>query len=140
MPFFVAFHTHTILFFVCTLNSLVLSSTPPELRRYLVTQQINTKLRADLDFVVKKFEASEIQGVVDYVQALRVVRGTHALLAKNLPSLDAFDDVLAEVTETVGPMSFRGRVVMHVLSSLVMDLFPNYTYNAYTNRFVKVTH
>jgi len=104
-----------------------------------VTQQINTKLRADLDFVVKKFEASEIQGVVDYVQALRVVRGTHELLVHHLPSLDAFEDVLAEVTETVGPVSFRGRIVVHVLKSLVVDLFPNYTYNAYTNRFVKVT-
>ena len=51
--------------------------------------------------------------------------------------MDAFDDVLSEVTETVGPVSFRGRVVMHVLSSLVLDLFPNYSYNLYTGRYVK---
>ena len=43
----------------------------------------------------------------------------------------------AEVTETVGPVSFRGRIVVHVLSSLVLDIFPNYSYNMYTQRFVK---
>lgn len=103
---------------------------------FLITQQVNTKLRADLDMAVKKFEGSEIQAVIEFVDVVRVLRGTHALLEAHL-DVDAFDDVLSEVTETVGPVSFKGRIVMHVLSSLVLDVFPNYSYNVYTQRFFK---
>ena len=103
---------------------------------YLIAQQINAKIKADLDMAVKKLEASEIQAVVEFVDLVRVLRGTHALLKHHI-DIDAFDDVLSEVTETVGPCSFRGRIVVHVLSSLVIDLFPNYSYNMYTHRYVR---
>ena len=57
--------------------------------------------------------------MTEFVSLLRVLRGTHALMSEKAAlDVDDFDDMLAEVTETVGPVSFRGRVVVHVLSSL----------------------
>ena len=57
--------------------------------------------------------------MTEFVSLLRVLRGTHALMSEKASlDVDDFDDMLAEVTETVGPVSFRGRVVVHVLSSL----------------------
>lgn len=103
---------------------------------YLIGQQINIKLRSDLDLAIKKFEASEIQCVIEFLETLRVIKGVNELLKNNGLEIDDFEDVFSEVTETVGPVSFRGRIVVHVLSSLVIDIFPNYSWNLYTNRFV----
>ncbi len=62
---------------------------------YLVTQRVNATLKRDLDLAVKKFEASEVQGIVEFVSLLRVLRGTHTLIAqKGGLDVDDFDDML----------------------------------------------
>lgn len=35
----------------------------------------------------------------------------------------------SEVNESFSPSSFRGRISLHMLSSLAKDIFPNFSYN-----------
>ncbi|KAJ1446360.1 cytoplasmic fragile-X interacting family-domain-containing protein [Pelagophyceae sp. CCMP2097] len=102
----------------------------------LIAQHVNGKVAKDVEHCLKKFEASDLSAVIDFERALAVVRETHAALSEHL-ELDAFDTIVAEVDEAVGPTAFAGRTLMHVLASLVTDLFPNYAYAMPTRRFVR---
>jgi cytoplasmic FMR1 interacting protein len=44
--------------------------------------------------------------------------------------------MLNEINESVSPSTSGGRIGLHMLRSLVNDLFPNFNYNNYTERFV----
>lgn len=103
---------------------------------HLISQQVNAKLYKDVEFCLKKFEASELSTIIDYERALNVVELTRDSLAEQL-ELDPFDVIVAEVDEAVGPAAFAGRALMHVLGSLVTDVIPNFSYNTSTRRFVR---
>lgn len=51
--------------------------------------------------------------------------------------VDSFSSLWGEVNEVVSPASCKGRVVAHVVRTLVLDLFANYRYCAATRRLVK---
>ena len=102
----------------------------------LITQHVNGKFYKDIEYCIKKFEASELSSVVDFNRALQIVQETHISLVYHL-ELDTFETILTEVDEAVGPTAFAGRTLMHVLASLVTDIFPNYAYNNFTRRFVR---
>jgi cytoplasmic FMR1 interacting protein len=102
----------------------------------LITQHINGKFYKDAEYCIKKFEASDLSHVIDFQRAVGIVRATHAALSEHF-ELDSFEMILAEVDEAVGPTAFAGRTMMHVLASLVTDIFPNYSYNGFTRRFVR---
>lgn len=53
------------------------------------------------------------------------------------PQVDSFSSLWGEANEVVGPTSSKGRMVAHVVKSLVLDLFVNYRYCAATGRMVK---
>lgn len=42
----------------------------------------------------------------------------------------------SEVNESFSPSSFRGRISLHMLSSLAKDIFPNFSYNVSIVYFV----
>lgn len=102
----------------------------------LIAQHVNGKLYKDVEYCIKKFEVSELSCVVDFGRALVVVQETHLALIYHL-ELDSFETILTEVDEAVGPTAFAGRTLMHVLASLVTDIFPNYAYNVFTRRFIR---
>jgi cytoplasmic FMR1 interacting protein len=101
----------------------------------LITHHVNGKFYDDLDYCAKKLEASDLSQVMDYQKAICVVRETHELLDKHL-ELDPFIKILTTVDEALGPTAFAGRALMHILACLVTDVFPNYSYNGFTRRFV----
>lgn len=90
---------------------------------------------------------------------LNNIRLVHALLSEHI-SLDSFDQMFNEANESTSLVSFHGRIILHVhtppLSSLikpffthrrpclhqtifelVYDFFPNFNFNAISNRFVR---
>eukprot|EP00629_Pelagomonadales_sp_RCC1024_P017002 CAMPEP_0119275140 /NCGR_PEP_ID=MMETSP1329-20130426/13283_1 /TAXON_ID=114041 /ORGANISM="Genus nov. species nov., Strain RCC1024" /LENGTH=1260 /DNA_ID=CAMNT_0007275501 /DNA_START=313 /DNA_END=4095 /DNA_ORIENTATION=+ len=102
----------------------------------LITQHMNGKFYKDVEYCIKKFEASDLSHVIDFRRAMLVVHETHAVLMVHL-ELDSFQTIISEVDEAVGPTAFAGRTTMHVLASLVTDIFPNYSFNGFTKRFVR---
>ena len=102
---------------------------------FLIAHHVNGKFYDDLDYCAKKLEASDLSQVLDYQKAIRVVRETHELLDEHL-ELDPFVKIITTVDEAVGPTAFAGRALMHILACLVTDVFPNYSYNGFTRRFV----
>jgi cytoplasmic FMR1 interacting protein len=105
---------------------------------FLVSRHMNDKLRADIDCALRRFESGSVTGIPELQLALDIVRSTHEKLS-TLVDLDTFNDMLAEVDESFAPsstVSIRGRMASHLIYSLVCDVFPNFSYNFYTQRFV----
>lgn len=102
----------------------------------LITQHMNGKFYKDVEYCIKKFEASELSHIIDFHRAICIVHETHSVLSEHL-NLDTFQTIMTEVDEAVGPTAFAGRTMMHVLASLITDVLPNYSYNGFTQRFVR---
>mmetsp|Transcript_22337 Transcript_22337/g.32537 ORF Transcript_22337/g.32537 Transcript_22337/m.32537 type:complete len:1588 (+) Transcript_22337:206-4969(+) len=103
---------------------------------YLIGQHINNKMYRDIEAAIKRFECSDYTGILDLRCVLKVLRDTHTLLSEHL-ELDSFDSLYHEVNESYGPTAFRNRISLHMLRTLVTDLFPNCSYNITTERFVR---
>ena len=103
---------------------------------FLVGQHMNTKLVRDIDIAIKRFESVDACGIAELRTVFEILRRTHEALSEQL-EIDSFDDMLGEVDESFAPTSFRGRISAHLLRSLTGDVFPNFSYNAYTQRFVR---
>ena len=130
---------------------------------FILAQNINNKIYRDIDFAIKRFEASDARAVVELRTFLDILAATHSRLSEHL-ELDSFDTMLryavlycgcslytgsylylylfmvfsqySEVNESFSPSSFRGRISLHMLSSLAKDIFPNFSYNLHTHRFI----
>jgi len=102
----------------------------------LIAQRMNTYLRQNLDFVITRFEASDITGIVELQGLIENIHLTYDLLRQYI-ELDPWDSLLKEVNESTSLVSFHGRIVLHIIFELVYDFAPNFNYNSITNRFVR---
>ncbi|GMH96491.1 hypothetical protein TrVE_jg14429 [Triparma verrucosa] len=103
----------------------------------LVSQHSSNKLYADIEGAVKRYEASDLSHICEFSSIIKVLRSTHGYLREAGLALDDFDAMIDVVNESVGATSVRGRIAMHTLRTLVTDVFPNYSYNVYTQRYVR---
>lgn len=103
---------------------------------HLIAQHINNYIYRDIDVAIRRFEASDATGVIELDRVLSVVRATHTALKQYL-SLDDFDAMFQETNDSTSPASFCGRINFHLLRTLVGDIFPNWSYNSYTQHFVR---
>jgi cytoplasmic FMR1 interacting protein len=99
----------------------------------LISQHVNGYLRRNLDYVIRKFESSDLSSIVELQYHLQNVKMTHELLSEHL-NLDPFDEMFKELNDDNALGQFRGRIVFHVFSELLSDLLPNFNYNSATRR------
>jgi cytoplasmic FMR1 interacting protein len=90
----------------------------------------------DIEIAIKRFESSDITGIVELQTLISILEKTHSIVSMYLP-LDPFNTLLYEASENLAPTCFRHRINEHMISCLVTDLFPNFCYNSFTNRFVR---
>ena len=110
---------------------------------YILTQHLNNKLRRDVEFAISRFESSDARGVVDLTVLLNILSDTHHRLSQ-YTHLDPFPHILHEINNQPGSsssssnsnVSVSGRIARHMYGSLQRDIAPNFSYNAYTQRFV----
>jgi cytoplasmic FMR1 interacting protein len=105
----------------------------------LLTQRVNNMIRANLDLVIARFEAADITSIIELETMLDNIKLTHHLLSQYLP-LDQFDALLAEVNESTSLVSLHGRILLHIIFELTIDLTPNFVYNMITQRFIRAPH
>jgi cytoplasmic FMR1 interacting protein len=60
---------------------------------FILGQNINNKIYRDIDFAIKRFEASDARAIVELKTLLDIIADTHARLSQFL-ALDAFDTML----------------------------------------------
>jgi cytoplasmic FMR1 interacting protein len=101
----------------------------------IFTQNITTKFMRDVDIAIKKFESYDIRGIVEFKSLLSILKLTHEFLSNYL-LLDSFDHMLQEIDESWSTTAYRGRISLHILTSLARDVIPNFSYNQYTQRFI----
>lgn len=102
----------------------------------LIGQHINNYIYRDIDVAIKRFESSDATGIIELERVLSVIRGTHASLSEYL-SLDNYSSMLNETNDSTSPASFCGRINFHLLRVIVGDIFPNWSYNSFTQQFVR---
>lgn len=102
----------------------------------LIASHVNGYLRRNLEYVITRYEASDLTSVIELQSLLNNFKLAHALLAEHLP-VDPFHELFAEVNEDTAVGQFRGRIVMHTFAELISDFFPNFLYNSITKRFVR---
>ena len=103
----------------------------------LITQHVSNKFYHDIELCLQRFEGNDLSIVMEFQRLLKVLKATHKALVSSGIRLDSFDSMLDAANESVGATNDKGRMAMHTLRSLVTDLFPNYSYNIYTQRFVR---
>ena len=112
--------------------------------RFLLGQLVTTKLSLDVDMAIKKFEASDVCCLAELHAMLQVVQQTHNELSSPgmagggpLLELDSFLDIFNEVNGTYSPAVLKGRISAQFFYALTQDLFGNFAYNSFTQRFVR---
>jgi cytoplasmic FMR1 interacting protein len=103
---------------------------------FLIGQHINNKISKDIDIAIKRFESSDMTGIIELNTLINLLRQTHAVVSETLV-IDSFDDLLNENNGNFAPTCFRSRISSHMLRTLLVDLFPNFSYNSFTQRFVR---
>lgn len=102
----------------------------------LISQMMNTYLRKSIDIAIARYEASDITYILDLDSLLRTVQTTHNLLSERM-SLDPFENMLAEVDESLSLSATNGRILSHTVSELSNDFVANFCYNNVTARFLR---
>ncbi|RKO82996.1 cytoplasmic FMR1-interacting, partial [Blyttiomyces helicus] len=88
----------------------------------LLSQMMNQYLRKSIDMAIARYEGSDITYIIHS-------RTTHALLSR-FCTLDRFDDMVAEMDESVSPLAANGRILTHSMAEIVNDFVPNFCYNS----------
>jgi cytoplasmic FMR1 interacting protein len=101
----------------------------------MLIQNLHTKFLLDIDVAIKRFESQDMCNIIELKTMLKLLMTCHEKLSKYL-SLDSFDTMLLEVDESFSPVANRGRISMHILNALAKDLFPNFSYNNYSKRYI----
>ena len=105
---------------------------------FLLSQIVATKFGEDVESALRKFESSDACGLVELQSMLQVLRESHTqLCAAAQLELPAFDDVLNEADEVYAPTIQVGRIGAHLAYSMVQDIFANFAYCSFTQRFVR---
>ena len=104
---------------------------------FLCTQRVNVMIQKNMEFIIAKFEASDITSIVELETMCDALRATHALARQSLPDLDAYEDLWAETNQAMSAASLHGRVVLHAIMEVVVDVVPNYVYSGVTHRFTR---
>lgn len=63
-------------------------------------------------------------------------RRTHELLSASI-HLDLFDDILQEADESLNLYQQDGRILTHTIRLISLEIIPNFSFNAVTNRFIR---
>ena len=103
---------------------------------FLVKQHVNNLFLHDIEQAFVRFEHNGICGITEFSLVVDVIQETHALLS-DLLELDPFVQIFREYNETFDSSAKRGAVNNFIVKFLLEDLFPNYVYNIYSERFVK---
>eukprot|EP01041_Mallomonas_annulata_P000174 gene174-299_t len=102
---------------------------------FLLCQNITNNISRDIDSALKIFESADISSLPELKIYINLIKQSHGYISKYL-DLDPFDNIFHEVNESFATTAFCGRLAIHVLRSLITDIFPNYSYNIHTQRFV----
>lgn len=101
----------------------------------LLSQHVNGYFRRNVEYIIKRFEASSITSAVELKNLYENVMGTHLLLSEHL-NLDPWDSIWREINMNTNVGRFRGRVMWHVFTELITDIIPSYIFNSTSSRFV----
>ncbi|KAK4336866.1 hypothetical protein RND71_044022 [Anisodus tanguticus] len=102
---------------------------------HLITQRLNVSMLKSIELAISRFESTDLTGVIELENLLKINKYTHKLLRK-MVLIDDFDAMLRQANHNISAP--YGRITLHVFWELNYDFLPTYCYNSSTNRFVKI--
>ncbi|KAJ3102395.1 Cytoplasmic FMR1-interacting protein 2 [Phlyctochytrium planicorne] len=81
-------------------------------------------------YIYDEITAEELESLI------KCLKKSHELLSERL-DLDCFDDIFAEVNESLSLTQNNGRILTHIRQELINDVIPNFCYESSTNRFTR---
>ncbi|KAJ3036755.1 Cytoplasmic FMR1-interacting protein 2 [Rhizophlyctis rosea] len=103
----------------------------------LLNQNMNQFLRKSIDTAISRYEGNDLNYIMELDTLLRSTEATHRMLSKYM-NLDPFEDMLAEMDESVGVLSAgSGRIATHTAFEFINDFVPNFCWNSVTGRFMR---
>lgn len=99
----------------------------------LISQRITLMLQKSLKVSIQKFISGDLTGIIELDSLINLNRLTHKLLSKHL-QLEDFELLFKEADHSV--TNSYGKITVHILNELKIDLLQNYCYNQSTMRFV----
>ena len=100
----------------------------------IVTKRVNKMFVKNIESAISRFESMGIPGIKELEMMLNSISLTHSLISKHL-QLDSFESMLKEANDDISAVSFHGRIVIHSLSELISEFFPNFVYHSNSRRF-----
>lgn len=102
----------------------------------LISQRVNKMLRQNVDYVISRFEASDLSAIVELEILLTNIRMTHQLLSQFL-HLDTWDLIMRTGNENCSLGSYHNRILLHVLYEVATDFAPHYNFNNVSDMFYR---
>jgi cytoplasmic FMR1 interacting protein len=96
---------------------------------------LSERLHDDVELALNRLESSDLTHVIEFESQLHAVRKTHELLSLTV-QLEPWEHILGNANEELNPYSFHSRIRDHIVVMMMKDVIPNYSYNAYTRRFI----
>lgn len=103
-----------------------------------LSEHLNKYIRDNVEAVLDRFERQDVTMIIELESLLDTLRLTVDMIRKKLPSIDSFEDIMAEKNEDVTLGSYQGRIRHTVLYELCAEVCKRYIYNSTTKRFVRV--
>jgi len=104
---------------------------------FLIGQHINKVLQKDIETAIKRFQSCDLSLILEFEAMINVLRLTHERLGKILLGLDSFEDLFKSANADVNAVTIGGKVVAHINETIIHDIITNYSYNKFTDRFVR---
>eukprot|EP01133_Synstelium_polycarpum_P001207 gene1207-1395_t len=105
----------------------------------LLAQRQNSMIRANIDYAISRFEASDLSSIVELETQLTNIALTYRLLSRYF-TLDPLPAIMNEMDESTSLVSYHGRIALHTIFEVMSDFAPNYTFNSITQRFIKAPY
>lgn len=102
----------------------------------LIAQRMNTYLRDNLELAIRRWEASDITGIMELEVVLANVHLVYRALSEHF-ELEPYETMFAEANDSSSLASLHGRIILHLIFELVSDFAPNYSYNSVTQRWIR---
>lgn len=106
---------------------------------YLIQQQLVKLFHKDIKLVFEYFESDSICNIIEIITMLNILNDMHKLLSNECDMTFIPFDMMFHQLNSISENSKLNRLDLGMTRSLISDLFPHYSYNYYTQRYIPST-
>ena len=99
-------------------------------------KHIVQRIRRDIETAIQRFERGDACCIVELNMLLNIIRHTHKSIS-SIIEIDEYEFIYGDANEEL-LADQNGRIILYLLKTIESDIIPQFSYNSYTQRFVRV--